>query len=463
MKMKLTNEQRREIKKQAQYELARRSYLDYFPLANPTYYHMAHTRYISHYLNRIANGDQLNLIIETGPRHGKSALITETFPSYYLMKNPNKKVISTAYSDNLARKFGRLNRNKFQMLSGVLFDSELSNENSSAGDWSTTEGGGMISTGILGSLTGQGADLMIIDDPVKNKQEAYSKTYRDRVWDEWESTLSTRLHDGASVIVVQTRWHEDDLTGRLLENKGREWIRIRIPIVAEEDDLLGREVGEALAPELGYDEEWAKNKKVEVGSMTWNALYQQRPSAEEGSVFNRKWWKYYKELPSRFDETVISWDLTFTDNEDSDYVVGQVWGKKQEEYYLIDQVRDKMDFPSTLRAVKALSKKYPRIRTVLIEDKANGSAVISSLKGKISGVIPVKPRESKVVRASAITPMVEAGNVYLPENANFTGDFVEEMSNFPSGKNDDMVDCASQALNRLRERPSARVLGRNIF
>lgn len=463
LKKKYSNEQLKELKRQAQYELARTHFADYFSISNPTYYHMRHTLYISNYLDRIANGEQLNLIVEVPPRHGKSALITETFPSYYLMKNPSNKVISTAYSDSLARKFGRLNRNKFKELAEPLFDIDVSYDNNSSGNWSTADGGTMISTGIMGSLTGEGADLMIIDDPVKNKQEAYSKTYRDRVWDEWEATLSTRLHDGASVIVVQTRWHEDDLTGRLLESKGRDWIRIRLPAVAEEDDLLGRVIGQPLAPELGYDEDWATQKKKETGSATWNSLFQQRPSAEEGSIFVRKWWQYYDKIPHRFDEQLISWDLTFKGDEESDFVVGQVWGRKGADYYLVDQIRDRMDFPTTLKTIKNVANKYRRVRTILIEEKANGSAVISSLNREISGIIPINPKDSKIVRAQAITPLIEAGNVFIPSNAEFTSDFVEETANFPYGKNDDVVDAMTQALNRFMDKKAARIGNKNIW
>lgn len=463
MKTKLSNAQRAEIKRQAQYELARNNYLDYFPLANPTYYHMAHTRYISHYLNRIANGEQLNLIVEIPPRHGKSALITETFPSYYLMKNPDKKVISTAYSDNLARKFGRLNRNKFKALGGELFEQYISEDNSSAGDWSTAKDGGMISTGIMGSLTGEGSDLMIIDDPVKNKHEAYSKTYRDRIWDEWEATLSTRLHDNASVIVVQTRWHEDDLTGRLLENKGRDWIRIRIPAIAEEDDLLGREVGEALAPELGYDEEWAENKKIESGTMTWNALFQQRPSAVTGSIFKRKWIQFYETLPSRIDYYSLSWDLAVKDGEDNDYSVGQCWAVVGADRYLIDQVREKLGFTDMIKTVRAFKNKHSQAREIIIEDKANGPAVINTLKREIPGIVAFNPKGSKAERAMAASVLFESGNVFLPKNAQWVHDYVEELVSFPGGKYDDAVDSTSQFIIRSSENQPGRSFSVNAW
>ena len=307
-------------------------------------------------------------------------------------------------------------------------------------------------------------NCLIIDDPIKNNEEAQSQTMRDKVWDEWETTLSTRLHKGASVIVVMTRWHEDDFVGRLLERSPYNWERIRMPAIAEDDnDLLGREVGTSLAPELGYDEEWAEIKKKEVGSKTWASLYQQRPSASEGNIFNRNWWQYYESLPRFFDEQIISWDLTFKDNNDNDYVVGQVWGRKGADYYLVDQVRDKMDFPTTVTAVRNLSNKYPRAAAKLIEDKANGPAVIATLKREVNGIIPVNPQGSKVARAQAITPFIESGNVFLPKHKEFSYDLIEEAAAFPNGKHDDQVDSASQALSRLASRKQAGISSVNIW
>jgi len=160
---------------------------------------------------------------------------------------------------------------------------------------------------------------------------------------------------------------------------------------------------------------------------------------------------------------VISWDLTFKGGDDSDYVVGQLWGKRGSDYYLIDQVRGQMDFPETVKAIENFSAKYPRVREILIEDKANGSAVISTLKSKIGGIIPIKPQGSKEARAMSITPLVEAGNVYLPKGKSFINDFMEEVSNFPYAKHDDIVDVMTQAINRMENQRPARVSSTNIW
>ena len=413
----------------------------------------------------VDSNDGLYLVGNTLLPTHNSLSVTETFPSYFIGKYPNKKVITAAYSDGLARHFGRLNRNKFNEYAPGVFDITIADDNGSVADWSVLNNtGGMVSTGIGGSITGKGADLLLIDDPIKNAQDAQSKTMRERVWQEWESTLSTRLHKGASVIVIMTRWHEDDFVGRLLENSPYEWQRLRLPAIAEEeDDILNRKIGEPLSPELGFDEYWAEQKMVEVGSRTWASLYQQRPSPEQGSIFKRDWFKFVDYTPARYDDMLISWDMTFKDSKSSDYVVGQVWLKVGAEYYCIEQIRDQMDFTQSLQAVVNLKNKYPLCRRVLIEDKANGPAIINSLKTKISGIIPITPKESKEARAFAITPLFEAGNVYFKRTIRDLSGTIEEMVGFPAASNDDTIDAMTQALNYFESQPKSQVLGVNVW
>lgn len=456
MLKKITPEMRKAIARQAEKELCQRSYYDYVERVHRgQYQHFRHTKLICDALQTVADGQQRYVMIEMPPRHGKSMTVTETFPSFFIAKNPEKRVIIASYSDTLARKFGRRNRDKVMEYGPSFFGVQLSQDNAASNNWSLAgHRGGLLATGIGGSITGEGADVLIIDDPFKNAEEANSKTIRDKVWDEWESTLSTRLHKGASVIVIMTRWHEDDIIGRLLEQSPRNWTRLRLPAIAEdEDDLLGRKPGEALCPELGFDEEWAKTKKKEVGSRTWAALFQQRPAPESGDIFDRKWWKYYKALPGHFQEVVQSWDCTFKDDKESDYVVGQVWGRLGADKYLIDQVRDRMNFPTTVQAIRAMAAKHPEANAKYIEDKANGSAVIQILTNEIPGIIAVTPDGGKVARASAISPDVEAGNVYLPDPgiAPWIGDFVEECTVFPNGAHDDQVDSMTQAINQMHK------------
>lgn len=459
------------IREEANKELARRSYRDYVEYAHfGLYKHFPHTDLICEHLQPIADGEQKFIIIEMPPRHGKSMTTTETFPSYYVMKNPTKRVITVSYADTLARKFGRKNRDKVKLVGQKLFNVNISPLVSKANDWELeNSGGGMISVGITGGATGHGADLLVIDDPFKNREEAESLLMRDKVFEEWESTFLTRLHGGGSIIIIMTRWHEDDLIGRLLKKSNFKWERLRLPAVAEdENDLLQREVGEPLCPGLGYDKKWADDKKIQVGSRTWASLYQQRPSPADGNIFKRHWFRYYvpneefrrkydlgdevKVLPRLFDKSVQSWDCTFKDTKKSDFVAGHVWNRKQGEFFMLDREHDRMNLPATISAIRRLSTKWPDAIAKYIEDKANGPAVMQMLKGELTGMIPVEPDGGKEARANAVSPLFEAGNVYLPHPLYkpWVEEVIEELVSFPNGQHDDDVDAATQALNKLR-------------
>lgn len=394
------------------------------------------------------------------PRHGKSELTSHWFPVWYLDHFPDRNIILTSYEADFASNWGRRVRNSILEHSDQL-RVRISEDSAAANRWVTTEGGGMVTAGIGGPITGRGAHVLIIDDPVKNAEEAHSKTYRDRAWEWFISTAYTRLEPGGSVIIVMTRWHEDDLVGRVLSMTDEVWEEVKLPAIAEENDPIGRKPGEALWPER-YDENELKRIKNTVGSYVWNALYQQKPSPAEGGIFKRSWWKYYSEPPGEFDEIIQSWDMTFKDTDTSDYVVGQVWGKKGANKYLLDQVRAKMDFPTTIQALRNLSAKWPKARAKLVEDTANGPAVIATLRKEIPGLIPVTPQGSKEARAYAVSPQVEAGNVYIPDprRCPWVNDFIEECAAFPNGANDDQVDAMTQALLRfeLRAKPGIIVL-----
>ncbi len=444
----------RALGEEARYELARRNYTDYVELVHRGRWKPArHLTLVCDELEKIVTGETKRLMIFMPPRHGKSMTVTKTFPSYFLGKFPEKRVIEVSYGDELAKEFGEANRAKVEEFGGKLFGIKVSQTQATKVNWNLQDHqGGMVSIGMGGSITGKGADLLIIDDPIKSRAEAESEAYRRHAIEAYQSDIRTRVHAGGAIIIILTRWHEDDLAGWLLNPSNGlvdDWKIISLPAICEdgEGDLLHRKPGEALWPEGGYDEAWAADVKNAVGSYAWASLYMQRPAPSEGGMFKREWWKFYKVPPKRFTNMIQSWDCTFTDSDTSDYVVGQVWGICGPDRYLIDQVRGRMSFTETLTAIRAMTAKHPNALTKLVEDKANGPAVMNVLKKEIPGIIAVNPEGGKVVRATAVTPLVEAGNIYLPDPsiAPWILDYIEEFAVFPNGSHDDQVDSTTQA------------------
>jgi predicted phage terminase large subunit-like protein len=440
-------------------KLARENLIPFCKLTYRGYEPNWHHRLLADKLTELEAGTDGRLMILMPPRHGKSELASVRFPAWFLGRHPTKRVIATSYSARLAENFGRKVRDivadpKFRL----TFGTGLSGRSKAADRWETADGGGYVAAGVGGSITGMGGDLLIIDDPFKNQEDADSKNYRDKVWDWYQSTLYTRIEKGGRIVVILTRWHEDDLAGRLLNADRDGWQVVSFPAIAEEDEVF-RTVGEPLWAEK-YDEDALAQIRSAVGSRVWNALYQQRPAPEDGAVFKKSWFRFYDAEPA-FEQMVQSWDMTFSGGDGSDFVVGQVWGIRGTERYLVDQVRGRMDFMSALRALRMMTEKYPQARAKYIEDKANGPAVISALKNEIQGLIPVNPQGSKTARAIAVTPMLEAGNVYLKRGAKFSEELMDEAALFPGGKNDDMVDAMTQALSQTERRvkPSASFSG----
>lgn len=386
------------------------------------------------------------LMFSMPPRHGKSMTITETLPSYFMGKFPKSKTIMTAYSITLADDFARMNAKKIEEYN--VFNNKVQSNNQDR--MILDNGSTCVKAGIMGGITGKGANLMIIDDPIKTEEEARSQTIRDKHWREWQSSLSTRLEQAAIVILIMTRWHEDDLAGRLLNPEYGEplpWDVTNIPLEAEENDILGREVGQPLWERYGLD--FIKERKQYA--RTFNALYQGRPSAEEGNIIKRHWWRYYNRTPefiATIPSLALSVDATFKDSSKSDKVSIQVWGKLNANFYLVDRFNARMDFTTTVQAIRNMLSKYPQIRAKFVEDKANGSAIINVLNREIGGFIGVNPLGGKESRAYAVTPYIEAGNVYLPRES-WVDEFVEECSNFPNGKNDDDVDAMTQVISKM--------------
>lgn len=445
----------------AKRELARRNYSDYLPYVHGSAWRNTKmSRYIAEELQRFVEADTGHaydiLIVEAPPQHGKSLTVTEAFPSWYLGRYPENRVILASYDSEFAERFSRRNKEKVKLFGENLFGIKIGLVDR-AQEFELDNGKGrLISRGIMSGITGNPANLVIIDDPIKNRQEADSPTYRARVWEEWQSSLKSRLAAGGKVIVIMTPWHEDDFAARLLQTEGNVRL-LRLPIEAEENDPLGRKPGEPLCPELGKDAAWLADFKASYladpkgGARAWAALYTCNPRTEGGNLIHRDWWRYYdpREV-RRFATEMISVDAAFKDKDSNDFVSIQVWGKLGNDYYLRYCLNQHLDFPGTVAALRTVRQLFPAAKTVLIEDKANGSAIIQTLRREMF-CIPINPQGGKVARVNAIAPAIESGHVFLPnpESAPWVSVFIDQFSVFPNGAHDDIVDAASQCLNRM--------------
>lgn len=412
-------------------------------------------------IDAIRRGDQL-LTIEAPVRHGKSVYVDWHLPVWYLGTFPDRNVGLASYEHRFAAGWGARCRDMMFEF-GESFGVRVAPDVRSREWWEIEHhGGSMRSMGIGGSITGKGFHLFLIDDPIKNAAEANSEVTRDAHWEWLQSTVLTRLEPGAVCILMMARWHEDDLIGRVHREMPNEWQRLRLPAFAEAGDPLGRPLGAPLWPRRFNTRELERRKRI-VGEYWFNALYEQRPSPPTGRIFHRRWWKEWRELPGQIDQWCWSWDMSFKDGKESSFVVGQLWARKGANFYLVHQIRDRMDYPTTKAAVKAAyaDQRWPDARLILVEDKANGPAIIADLKNEIPGLVAVSTgSDSKISRATAVSPYVEAGNVYLPEpsGARWIGAFIDELAAFPLGANDDQVDAFSQALNQLSKRAGALVV-----
>ena len=390
------------------------------------------------------------------PTHN-SELTSFWLPIWFLYNNPNKNVILTSYEAEFAAHWGRRVRNEIQGNPG-LSSIGISKDSSAADRWNTSHGGSMITAGVGGPITGRGGNLLLVDDPVKNWEQAISKTYQQKTIDWFQSTFWTRREPGSTVIVLMTRWHKRDLVGFLQtdpDHKGK-WKDINLPAIAMERDPLNRPLGAALCPER-YSAEELTDIKGSIGSFKFSSLYQQSPTEAEGGIIKRDWIHFYKELPDKIETYVISGDLTFKESSTADYTVFQLWGRKGSSHYLIDQIRARMNFTSALKAFRTISAKYPLARRKLIEEAANGAALIDTVKGEVEGVVAIKPTSSKEARLMDCSVLFEAGNVYLPDPsiAPWINDNVEELCGFPNAENDDSVDACSQYLNDSKQNTAA--------
>ncbi len=420
----------------------------------------AHARVMVEKLEAVERGEIHRLMLFLPPRHGKSLLATQLFPAWYLGRHSDRSIITATYAQELSDDFGRRVRNLVSdpLHSAIFPNFGISEDSTSMRRFNTTAGGSYFAAGRGGPITGRGADLLIIDDPLKDAEEARSETIR-RALHQWYSHVAyTRLQPGGAVALVETRWHEDDLAGWLLrEHFDERWDVVSLPAVAETDESF-RRAGEALWPER-FPLAVLEQIRSAVGGAAWASLYQQRPAAAEGAIFKREWWQFYQPpLVIPVTRTVQSWDTAFKKGAENDFSVCTTWGATESGYFLLSLWRGRVEFPELKRMVGVLANEW-KPHAVLIEDTASGQSLVQELKSATPlPVLPVKADSDKVTRAQAITPLIEAGKVFLPESAPWLRDYIDELASFPAGAHDDTVDSTTQALNYLREPPEPNML-----
>ena len=424
------------------------------------------------------------VILSMPPQEGKSERVTHYGAEWFLQRNPNLRVGLVSYGDDMVKRHSYAIRNDIVTNNGeegnLDLGMRLRRDTKAAGRWNLNypHRGGIYAVSIGGAFTGRPIDCLVIDDPVKDVRSAESVWQSQAAWDWWTAVARPRLAPGAPVIVVLTRWHELDLAGRMMRKQAEDeqsdldhfdrWHVINIPAKADHDpnagevDILGRQPGDYMVSARGRTRAQWEATEAATPIPTWQALYQGRPNPKKGDVWQEPWWRRYESMlwthdlvgaqyrvSVPHDLVLQSWDMAFKDTKTADFVVGQVWMKRGADTFLLDQVCKRLSFTETVRAMRHLSHKWPQSTAKLVEDKANGTAVIDSLRNEVPGLIPINPTDSKQGRAIAVSPFIRAGNVHLPgtDVALFDVDaFVSEANAFPNGAHDDQVDAASQAL-----------------
>lgn len=444
---------------------ARKALLEYILYTNPKYKTSSFAAMVCSaldlFLDDMQAGKRPILVLQAPPQHGKSEIVSRKLPAYILGRFPDWRVGAASYSDELANAMAQdVRRNLADDRHNKLFPQPVEKRRydvNRTGEFTAPGGaGGYLGVGVGAGLTGRPVDIGIIDDPVKNEKEALSSTTKEGHWNWYQTVFTTRLSENSGQIIMATSWAEDDLPARICAHFAGD---PRLTVLRFPAINLPGEVGYnpalpegPLVPEL-KSLAFLQEVKSLFSDYWWSALYQQCAKPLGGNVFKESGVNYYlpKDLPAKFDKVIASWDCTFKDTDGTDFVVGQVWGKTGANNYLLAQVRERMSFTKTVGAVVTLRNDWPKTREILIEDKANGPAVIDTLKAKVPGIIPIEPDGSKLARAHAVTSYWEAGNVWLPHPDLFpwVKDLVGELTAFPASANDDQVDALTQALRRL--------------
>ena len=437
--------------------LTRKRLLPFVERFNPDYQagwvHKDICQRLEQFSRDVAEKKSPRLMLFMPPRHGKSTLASVAFPAWHLGRHPDHEFISCSYSGSLAMGFSRKVRQLLREPTyKTAFRTRLDPDSQSAEAWLTTSSGGYVAAGVGGGITGKGAHVLVIDDPVKNREDAESQNNRDANWDWYTSTAYTRLAPGGGVLVILTRWHDDDLAGRLLKagsEGGDEWTVVKYPAIAEEDEEF-REQGEALHPER-YDAKSLRQIRKAVGPRDWSALYQQNPVADDGDYFSREMIQYYDREDLDYNQMryYCAWDLAIGKRDRNDYSVGMVVGvDDQDQLFIIDMVRGKFDGFELVEQILDLYESWkPSI--VGIEKGHIEMALGPFLEKRVKerGLYEAyfkdlkTGRRDKEARARAIQGRMQQGMVFFPRDEDFTGPLVAELLRFPNGIHDDQVDA----------------------
>ena len=441
-----------EVYRQARAEKSRRNFEYFIRQVSPKYEFNWHHLVLIDALQRLAERRYKRLIVTMPPRHGKSELVSVLFPAWCFARNQSEHLIIASYAFDLA---SRMNRECQRIIDSdsyrQLFPNVTFAKESEPGSIRTNQrfdiagGGHYVSAGVGGGITGVGATIAIIDDPVKDAMEADSLTYRDRAWEWYTTTFTTRFERGAIEVICQTRWHEDDLTGRILERKKHGTEVINLPAICEKPEPH-REIGEALWP-AWYSREWLLEKQSENGSRAWNALYQQRPAPDEGSTIKRQWFQYYDPRQYKIEGKKVNYyfDTAYTKNEKNDPTAGIAYVREGADLYVLECASEWLDFGEQKRFIKDFSARngYSPLSIIRIEPKATGISLVQEIKQGTA--LNVKEGETvkgdKPARVNRCEGILEAGRVHLPKGMAWTAQFLDECAAFPNAAHDDRVDC----------------------
>jgi len=427
-------------------------FLEFIKYIWPEFISGYHHRIISEKFNKIANGEIKRLIVNMPPRHTKSEFASNYLPAWMIGKNPKLKIIQATHTAELAVRFGRKAKHVIDSPEyKEIFDTSLQEDSKAAGRWETAQGGEYFAVGVGGAMTGRGADLLIIDDPHKEK-DLLSRDSFDKAYEWYTSGPRQRLQPGGRIILVMTRWSTRDLTGALLKAqkdvKGDEWEVVEFPAILPNDNPV-------------WPEYWKKDEleavKASISIGKWNAQYMQSPTSEEGAIIKREWWRNWKgKEPPKCIFTLQSYDTAFMKKETADYSAITTWGVFESEdggqnVILLNAFKDRYEFPE-LRRKAHEEYLYWRPDIVLVEAKASGIPLTHELRKVGVPVINFTPSKGndKHVRVNSIAPLFEAGKIWAPKHEHFAQEVIEECAAFPHGDYDDYVDSMTQAIMRLR-------------